>query len=59
MVRGTPSTKMVQIILIGLNIWPPGGVGRFSYVNMDEAFLLSEISRPSKGETLLLWNHLV
>ena len=30
---GWPSTKVVQIILIGLKTWPPGGMNYFSFVN--------------------------
>ena len=49
MVIGTPSTKIIQIILIDLKISPPGGVAVFSYVG-ETLFFKSEIARSCKGD---------
>ena len=49
MVLRRPSIKIVQIILIGWKIWPPGGVTSFSYVN---------IGKIKKKQTFFIWMHL-
>ena len=50
MVRGNPSTKIVQIIWIGLKLRPPGGVVHFFLFQYWGNVFLYEIARPSKRD---------
>ena len=49
MVLGTPCTKIAQLILIGLKVWPPGSVACF-FLCHDSCFFISEIAGPSNGD---------